>query len=198
MSADYTELALNVAAQTGINDLPPHFARLVEMAERDIFKHLRVGSMIKEASVDVSAGVAVDLPADLLELESVRCPSLGDYEQPELDRVPDSDLRAKRRMGFAVTGKKLLVYPSRDSVIVEYYAKPEGLQAAIDGTNWLLDLEPEIYLHAVAFQAYVWKMQQEKAAMSKAYYRDLIEDMTNEDIDQRFKNQKETLKGDRP
>lgn len=194
MSADYTELALNVAAQTGINDLPPHFARLVEMAERDIFKHLRVGSMIKEAVIDVSGGMAVDLPSDLLEVESARCSE----QETELGRVPYSDLRAKLRKGFSVAGKKLLVYPSRDSVIVEYYAKPEGLQEATDGTNWLLDLEPEIYLHAVAFQAYVWKMEQEKAAISKAYYRELIEEMTNEDIDQRYKNQKETLKGDRP
>lgn len=198
MSADFTELAINVSEYTGITDLPNHFGRLCGMAEREIFKHLRVAEMEKTIALNLTNG-AGDLPEDLVEVFKVH-----DTADRRLDRIaaelvtPSSDqaivvsdgfetMNAQR--GFAVKARKLVVYPQYDTVKLTYYARAPGLEA--NGTNWLLEAEPNIYIQACAAQAYIWKQNPDAAKASKDYTRELLTELQNLDTNLRYKDQKQ-------
>lgn len=189
MSTDYTELAINVSTQTGITDLPAHFARLCAMAERDIFKKLRVAEM--ETTIMLATDGATELPVDCLDILHVQ-PATGFHR---LARASLLDIELGRE-GFAVAKRTLTVYPPSNSVLLTYYAKPEALETA--DTNWLLEAEPEIYLHACAFQAYVWKNQIEQAQASKSYYRELLDELQDADTLLRYKDQIPGRSGNAP
>lgn len=198
MSADFTELAINVSEYTGITDLPNHFGRICAMAEREIFKHIRVAEMEKRIDLALTNGVG-DLPADLVEVFKVR-----DATNRRIDRIseeiviPSSDnaittsdgyetLNAQR--GFAVQGRKIVVYPQYETIKLIYYARAPGLEA--NGTNWLLEAEPNIYIQACAAQAYIWKQNPDAAKASKDYTRELLTELQNLDTNLRYKDQRQ-------
>ena len=191
MSVDFTELTINVSQQTGHEDVPAHMGRLCAMAERDIFKKLRVAEMQKKITFAMGS-TATALPADCLEVERVSL-----YEGGAKFSREDANLvRQKARQGFAVDGRELITYPSQADVYLEYYAKPPALETA--GTNWLLDAEPEIYLHACAFQVYTWKTELDKAQASRVFYKSLLDELQDADTLLRYKDQKPSNMRNRP
>lgn len=137
---NFTELVLEAALRSGIPEFPARADHFVRQAERDLEKALRVGQMEVTASLTADAHGIAPLPADFLA-------------------VSDSCGLAV----FSISNGQLRTTPNAAFDLV-YYAKLPSV--VTNGTNWLLDLEPEIYINAVLLQAFAAQADDRAAAIA--------------------------------
>lgn len=195
MIADYADLMMTVSDHTGFDDLPAHFGRICLLAERTIEKDLRHSAMLTDATVLLMDGRG-DLPDDFIAPESVNR-SLEDRTRA-LEQFTLEVFRKRRLTGFAIggAGPRLHVYPHQEEVFLTYYARLPSLE--VNDINWLLEEDPEIYLHACAFQAQVWKGAADAAAATKPYLMGLINERNIQDGHQRYSDARVRREGKSP
>lgn len=121
---DYPELVLEAALRSGIPEFPARAEHFVRQAERDLEKALRVGQMEATASLTANSDGEAPLPVDYLAAIS---PCL------------------------VISGGNIITAPDQ-AFDLNYYAKLPSV--ITNSTNWLLELEPEIYINAVLLQAF--------------------------------------------
>lgn len=124
---DYAELVIEAALRAGTPEVPARAAHFVTQAERDLEKVMRVRQMEATATLTADADGKAPLPADFLAF------------------------RTDGKTSWPVSGNDILTRPGA-VFDLSYYAKLPSVVTS--GTNWLLDLEPEIYLLAVLVQIY--------------------------------------------
>ncbi len=167
MISDYPELIAEVAERSGVSDVATRAKMYVGMAEKALSKRLRLAEQEKSVELVTDATGAVDLPADFEEIRTIL---VGDRY---IDRKPLEVILRGRQTGYAVEGRVLKSSHALTAHQLVYYASLPGLEA--NNTNWLLDDEPEIYLHAVLFQVYTAKNDIARAEATAAYLAGLIE-----------------------
>lgn len=172
MIQDYSELIAEVSARSGISDVVNRAAQLTGMAENMLSKRLRLAGMETEVELTTSSTGTVALPDDYREMRLV---SVSDRT---LNRRPLGLIR-QGGCGYAVQGKILHSSFKGTAHTCIYYAALPSLEA--NDTNWLLDDEPEIYLHAVLFQAYTAGNNLEQAQATAGYLGALIDAANNAD-----------------
>ena len=164
---NYAELIAEVALRCGLPEIPARAEYLTRQAERDLEKVLRVGPMEAEATLTADAYGKAALPADFLAF------------------------RSDGKASWPVSGNGITVRPSQVFTLT-YYAK---LPSVVDnGTNWLLDLEPEIYVLAVLLQAYGAAMD-ERAAGVGSMLAERVRAFVREDRIARYGAQKIDISG---
>lgn len=173
MIADYPELIAEVSARSGFSDVVSRARMFVGMAENMLSKRLRLADMETVVELTTNATGDVSLPADYLEMRSIRHGSCA------VDRIILPLVLAGRATGYAIQGKVLKSSFKNAPHSCVYYAAVPSLENA--NTNWLLDAEPEIYLQAVLFQVYTAHNEIEKAQITAGYLGQLISDAQDAD-----------------
>ncbi len=189
MIADWSELIAEVVTRTGDGSVATRAEMLTGFAESDLNRRLRMGQMETQATLTTDADGTATLPADFLQLRGVKSgiDKLTGCTFDELD---------SRYYGFTIIGGSLRTRFSTADLTLNYYAKLPGLVA--NGTNWLLELAPELYLVAIQRQAYVAKLDVEKAQLADGVVAALVNDLQQNDFAARFTGTAYTLEGPTP
>jgi hypothetical protein len=146
---NYADLLINAGEYAGRNDAAAIFPLLLRLAEAKLNRNLRTAYQEATAVVPVVDGVAT-LPSDFLE---ARTYVAGDA----------------RQTNFIVSGNTIssVGTPWSGDLTVAYYAKLPPLSPT-NPTNWLLSLDPNVYLYALVVEIAIWAKDLEmgKAAES--------------------------------
>lgn len=163
--SDYAELVLEAARRTGISDLTSRADMIVSMAEDQLSKVLRIAGQEASTTLTTDASGEVALPSDFQEMRSAR---VGSYplRRLSLDQVLNTSTK-----GWCVRGSTLVSTEASTDHVIVYYASIPSLDT--NDTNHLLTSEPELYLHAVMFQAYSSVQDFERAGAVLAYLEGL-------------------------
>ncbi|MDP2575384.1 hypothetical protein Q8W40_24525 [Vibrio penaeicida] len=173
MIQDYSELIAEASHRSGVTNIAQRARMLVGMAEKNLSKRLRLANMETVAELTTDANGSASLPSDYQEMRSVRVCGR------EIKRLPLDVLFEGHQWGFAIQGKALKSsYQSKVHRLV-YYAAIPSLEA--ENTSWLLDDEPELYLHALLFQIYTAINDIDKAQATASYLSQLIESANQAD-----------------
>ncbi len=177
MIQDYAALIAEVTARSGVSDVATRAQMYVGMAENALSKRLRVGDMEAEATLTTDEDGRADVPADFLEVRSLRTADQA---------LPQRTLRAVQDglvCGFAVQGKALVTTEKEVDLELGYYAALPGLEA--NDTNWLLEQDPEVYLSAVLFQVFIANSNLEGAQAVTGLLTGQIEALNRDDYRRR-------------
>jgi hypothetical protein len=133
----YADLLINAGEYSGRNDAASVFPLLLRLAEAKLNRNLRTAWQETAVALTVVDGVAT-LPSDFLEARS--------YSS---DNV--------RQSNFVITGNTIssLGSPWAGDLNLVYYAKIPPLSYT-NPTNWLLDLDPNVYLYALVVEIAIW------------------------------------------
>lgn len=126
---NYADLVIECALRCGVPEFPARAGYYVAQAERDLEKVLAVAAMEAVADLVTDADGVATLPADFSRVRLVQ----------------DNGT-------LAISGAEALTGVPSGTVRIYYYARLPGLEA--NGTNWLLDQDPEVYAQAVLAQVY--------------------------------------------
>jgi hypothetical protein len=145
----YANLLIDVGEYTGHNDIAAVFPLFLRLAESKLNRNLRTSYQETTALAPVVDGVAT-LPSDFLEARAYVA----------------SDVR---QTNFVVSGNTItsLGAPWSGDLTVSYYARIPPLSLD-NASNWLLSLDYNVYLYALAVEVGIWAKDPElvKAAES--------------------------------
>jgi hypothetical protein len=145
----YADLLINAGEYSGHNDAAAIFPLLLRLAEAKLNRNLRTSYQETAVALPVVDGVAT-LPYDFLEARSY---SSGDV----------------RQTNFVITGNTIssLGSPWSGNLDLVYYASIPPLSYE-NPSNWLLYLDPNVYLYALVVEIAIWAKDLEmgKAAES--------------------------------
>jgi hypothetical protein len=147
---NYANLLIDVGEWTGRNDISSIFPLLLHLAEAKLNRNLRTGYQETTADVELVDGVAT-LPVDFLEARAY---------------VADD----ARQTDFLVRGQtieSLATPPWNGNLTVSYYAKIPALSPA-HPTNWLLELDYNVYLYALAVEVFIWAKNAEMGQVASS------------------------------
>jgi hypothetical protein len=182
--ATYTDLLASVASWANKTDMTAVIPDFVTIAEGRIARDLRIRKQITTTTLTASTSTRnVALPTDWLEFENVSVD--GDPETPlqyvtieHLDaRYPEGGTASKPFV-YTIEGDNLLLGPAPDSAYTInciYYARFPALVTY--STNWLFTNHPSIYLYACLREAYLFMMNDDRAAHYDALYTRNVKDL---------------------
>jgi len=145
---NYSDLLIDVGEYTGRNDIAAIFPLLLRLAEAKLNRNLRTAYQETTVALPMVNGVAT-LPADFLEA-----------------RAYTSDAATFSR--FVISGNVITASsPWTGDLTTTYYAKIPPLSLA-NPSNWLLDLDYNVYLYAVAVEVGIWSKNAELAKAAES------------------------------
>jgi len=149
----------------------PEFIRLAESTLNDV---LRSADMVTQSTgVTITSGSAT-LPADALEIVYAQVASSDDEPLEQITPQQLTMLRRTRTRDaanprfFAIIGRDIVVTPTpaSGSLDLDYYQRiPTLVDGADDGTNWLLDDAPHMYLYTSLLHATPFLMDDARYAV---------------------------------
>lgn len=182
MIADWSELVVEVSQRIKDASIMQRAAMLTGLAEAELNKALRTAEMEMQVTMTTDANGVAPLPYDFLDVRTAT------VNGKRLLRYPLAQLRTHDQRGYAVAGNGMgnsLVSTEKNAeILFDYYAQIPSLKE--NGTNWLLQSDPEIYLYALTKQAMLATMNLEGAAAAGSYLSDLLERKRIEDAQRRF------------
>lgn len=182
--ATYSDLIASIAAWANKTDMAAVIPDFVTIAEGRISRDLRLRKQITTSTLTASTLTRnAALPADWLEFENV---SVDGTPETPLQYVTIEHMDAKYPEGgqsskpfvYTIEGDNMLLGPAPDSaytINVIYYARFGSL--ATNSTNWLLTNHPSIYLYACLREAFLYMMNDERAAHWDAMYQRNVKDL---------------------
>lgn len=173
MIQDYSELVAEVAERSGFSDVANRASMFVGLAEKMLSRRLRLSGMESISSLQTNHEGRVKLPDDYNEMRFVRVGGQILESRP-LRAILSSQIR-----GYAVQGDFLHSSLTQQEHHCTYFSSLPALEQ--NGTSWLLQQEPELYLHAVLFQVFTAYDEVEKARMTAAYLLSIVEEVNRED-----------------
>lgn len=166
----WTDLKARIANYLkGRNDIDDRIEEFIDLAEKRIYRELRVQEMI--STTEIAAASEMTLPTDFLEALLVELQS-----DPKCRLVSMEAVGASEAHPFAYTGRPtsyrirgedtLLLFPSPQettNVLVEYFAKPTALSASNE-TNAVFPKYSDLFLYAAMLEASNYTMNDERIA----------------------------------
>lgn len=138
-----------------------------------------------------STDMAIDLPADCQEIQSLRISTGGLYHElhplpPE--RLADT-LATGYPAGYVVTDDTVnIIGGSGDpGFAMTYWKRIPALSATVT-TNWLLLREPGLYLYGALIEASPYIKDDARAVLWSTQYKSILDGMTAEDDRYRYGN----------
>lgn len=178
MIADWSELMVEVSQRIKDGSVMQRAAMLTGLAEDELNRDIRTAEMEAQATLVTDADGVAALPADFLDARAVT------LNGKRLTAYPLAQLRNRTQRGYAIIGSTFASTETEADVVLDYYQRIPDLKT--NGTNWLLQSDPQIYLYAVMKQAMLAVMNLEGAAGAASYMADLIERKRNDDAHRRF------------
>ena len=174
-----TGLIYEACARLEDEKLADRGQRMIELAEVELNRRLRVADMESEATLTFTDGVAA-LPADFLGVRALTAAE-GYRMRPK----PLAQIRSDHVTGYAQVGDNIETNYRTSTAALDYYAKLPAITTA-NTTNWLLTGNPEVYIYATMKQGALMRSDPEKAALANGYLTSLIEDMQVDDASRRL------------
>ena len=144
----YGDLLVDVGEYTGKNNIAAVFPLLLRLAEAKLNRNLRTAYQETIVALPMVNGVAT-LPSDFLEARSY---------------VSDAATFSR----FAISGNTITASePWTGDLTTTYYARIPPLTQS-NPTNWLLDLDYNVYLYAVAVEVGIWARDVELAKAAES------------------------------
>jgi hypothetical protein len=145
---NYSDLLVDVGEYSGRNDIAAVFPLLLRLAEAKLNRNLRTSYQETTVALPMVNGVAT-LPVDFLEA-----------------RAYTSDGATFSR--FVISGNTITASdPWTGDLTTTYYAKLPPLSVS-NPTNWLLDLDYNVYLYALAVEVGIWSKNAELAKAAES------------------------------
>lgn len=173
MISDYPELVTEVSHRSKRTDIVNRASMYVGMAEKMLSKRLRLADMMTDGELTTDSNGLADLPTDCQELAQVVVHAC------KLSKRPLNTILSGAKAGYAITGQKLKSSFRLTPHQIVYFGAVPSLEA--NGTTWLLEREPELYLQAVLFQVYTGNNDIEQAQATAGYLSGLIDDANTAD-----------------
>ena len=155
MINDYASLQAAVANWLARANLAAAIPDLIQMGELRIFRELRVRRMQAIATGTATGGV-IPLPADYLAVQSLSV-NWGGRDFVLTPGAPE-DLAnaaegAPRKYVIIDDEIRLVGTDVATSYTLVYFARPEFLEQAVSGQNWIILTAPDLYLYATLLEA---------------------------------------------
>jgi len=152
----YDGLQASIANWLNRTDLTSEIPDFIALAEDRLSQEVRVPTTEKTAAVILDANGAVTIPADFLELK------YAFYNENPLERVSLTELRGYVKTSgdpviFAREARQFVFQPiptmtATDRLIFIYYKDVPDL-SALNPTNELLEMAPQLYLYSSLVEA---------------------------------------------
>lgn len=152
----YDGLQASIANWLNRTDLTSEIPDFIALAEDRLSQEVRVPTTEKTAAVILDANGAVTIPADFLELK------YAFYNENPLERVSLTELRGYVKTSgdpviFAREARQFVFQPiptmtATDRLIFIYYKDVPAL-SALNPTNELLEMAPQLYLYSSLVEA---------------------------------------------
>lgn len=176
---DYPELVAEVTDRTGHADVATRAAMFVNMAEARLNTMFRTQDAT--ATITASSTGALTLPSDYARPRLVTVAGREAFPRP-IDAILDGT-----KQGYAISGAQMLTSFPSQAVTIRYYTRLPSL--VTNSTNWLIELDPEIYLYAVMAQVFAFKMEADKAALATGQLMLLVDQRKTDDFVRKFGGQ---------
>lgn len=177
----YNKLVAAIGDWVNRTDLVDIIPQFISLTESEVTRTLRVPAMERRLLTDVTNGVVL-LPFDYLEAKNIFYISNGGrktIERTNFSKVSQILSNTGSAVGgfpthFARTGTQLVIAPAVSDgtgvIELEYYTSipsivPDARIPTIDpdGSNWLLDMAPEVYLFGALHEASMYIKDLERA-----------------------------------
>lgn len=154
-------------------DLTGSIPTFIELAERRIFRQLRVPANEKIVHFVAHESGSIDLPKDYLEAKILTADSKPLERISDLTHLKAQDKRqaSGEPRQFSRIGAQLHLYPRPDTTVditlVYWYDLSGTLSADID-TNEVLRIAPDVYLHGALVEASAYLGQDSRIGVWKS------------------------------
>lgn len=185
----YAELQTAVEAWTHRTDLATLLPTFVEHAEARLNRDLRVRQMEAEmAPTAISVDGEVGLPSGWLGFKRVWVSGMPRWsiDPQTLDYVEQFGSTGGNPSFYAINGS-VAVFDGSGTVEAIYYESIPGLQA--NGSNWLSNAHPDLYLHATLVAASEYTRDAAMGGLSDGKAQALIDKLNRMDQRDRFSGQ---------
>lgn len=201
----YAELQASIAAYLARDDLTlaiPDFVRLAEAKFNRVLMHPMMESRdTLTVNTLLSAPEFVDLPTDFQTMRSARLsgvagkPRLGFMTQTQMDDFRYSrDNVTGQPVYFSITGDQMELAPTPNDdydVEIVYRGNIPGL--AINSTNWLLTLAPDLYLYGSLLEASPYIQNDERLSVWGSAVATVIDQLNSHGERQSFNSGPSTV-----
>ncbi|AIB11785.1 hypothetical protein ABAZ39_07185 [Azospirillum argentinense] len=176
----YAELQAAIADWLNRDDLTPVIPTFIALAEAEFNRRLRTQRMLSRASTTATDEYE-DLPDNFLQMRSVHASADPIQRLEFVTPANFLDLpcvgQAGRPEFFTVLGAQLCLapVPKNEPIKLVYFSKIPALSDAAPA-NWLLDMAPELYLHASLGHAAPYIRDDQRVSG----WKQLAEDQINE------------------
>lgn len=185
----YSDLQASLANWLHRGDLDALIPDFIALAEAKMSSDLESRQMEARTTLTCTAGNAyVTLPTDMLEMRRLSISST-DPVQVLSYRTPD-ELQADypysttgRPVVFGVVGKQLQLAPIPDSAytLELTYLQAIPVLSVANPTNWVLQSWPNAYLYGALCAAQPYLVNDERAAMFQALYKEAVDGINSID-----------------
>lgn len=189
--ADYLDLRFAVSDHVGNRTISDVFPRLVQTAEVNLNRRLRLRQQITYATLTFVNGAA-PLPADFLEMIHV-FDSLG--KQLRAGSLAEAQIVGSQYWRYAIDGTNIVQNGYSGTRNVEYFAALPTLTASPSSTNWLLSLAPDVYLYACGLEAAKFLKDVDLAQATKVLLDDAMASIRVQDERARWANSTVRVQG---
>lgn len=169
----YNELRNAVKRFSRVTSIDDDFDTIVELAEDEIYKTLRVRELITSYNTVLTIGAStLALPTGFLEAIPEGCFTLDSgVRYPieyRLDAVDNRDLSGRPSQFTVVSAIEFDVKPdSTYAFVMRHFARPTKLTESA-GTNAILTAYPSIYFYALMWQVSEYSKELEQADREKS------------------------------
>ena len=167
---DYAELVLTAAKMSGDVDAANYASSLLAIAEKKLSRRLKARQQQRIKTLTTDTSGSIPLPRGFIEMVSV-------YKAKELlDAVPYEMIKSEHRRGYAIVGERVYMRDGSTAHQITYVEDIPSLEE--EGSNWLLEAAPDIYLQALLYEIAVKNLEVDKAGVILTYLDRLIAQYT--------------------
>ena len=168
--ASYADLKTSIANFLARSDLTAQIPDFIQLAEARINRELETREQEKRSTATLVAGDEyISLPTDMREIREVKLNTspltVLEYASPSsLDKTYSSNGNGKP-LGYSVVGKEIKLRPIPDSTYtaeIVYVGSVDAISAV--STPQLFLRSPDLYLYGALTEAYVYLLDEARAA----------------------------------
>ena len=182
--------AAAIAMAYNRRDLAPIIPQYLELAERLIFRVLRVPANEFVLNSDTSDGV-VSVPEDFVEAKLLMVGGTA------LERISDIDYTARRQgmaapgrpKYFARIGDHFYLYPAPEKTVpvsLIYWRDLSGQLSADSDTNTVLRIAPDLYINGLMVYLMAYLVHDERVALFKQQFTMGLEQINQQAIEAEY------------
>lgn len=172
----YSELKTAVTNWTHRADLATYADEFIDMVEAKLNRELRVSDMENSTSVAVTTA-DLSLPAGFLEMREISISGSPDttleYLTPYQFEQKQTTETGKPRF-YTIQADAIKLFPYGSYTVKMVYYKSVTALDSINTSNFVLSSHPDLYLHGVLAQAFVFVRNTDAAMMHQQMFDSLL------------------------